>query len=267
MNKGYADFAVEYKQDEKGRYLFPRDTAYRRKLGFTGDMRTHPTMNNLYLVEELIKYASAPGSTVMDIMAGSGSIFVGALLQRTVIALELSPFFIDAMREGKRVMGLEDKPIYILEGDCRKLLPMKGIQCIIFSPPYGKAFTSNSMDERSRSQNPESYAKFTAGDDRTNLGMMNDFLYNQRMEEIYRLCHDSLAPGGYCCVIIRDHTAKGVEVPFTLRAMQLLQQSGLEYDNWFKRYVEGSTKARYNRSMGYHVVDEESAIIFRRPLE
>jgi tRNA1(Val) A37 N6-methylase TrmN6 len=257
-------FAEDYKRDDKGRILFPRDTAYRNKLNMTKDMRRHPTMNNLYLIEELIKYTSNPGDTVMDIMVGSGSILIGALMDRTIMGIEKSEFFVDAINEGVHAMGLQDKPIYILQGDCQTLLPMVGVQSIIFSPPYAKSFTSKSMDEHSSSQNAESYALFTGGDDRTNLGMMSDFMYNQSMEEIYRLCYESLVPGGYLSVIIRDHVVNGPEMTLTMRAMQLIQQSGLEYVDWFKRYVEGSTKARYNRKMGYRVVDEESAIVFRR---
>lgn len=257
-------FAEDYKRDEQGRILFPRDTPYRNKIGMTKEMRRHPTMNNLYLIEELIKWTSVPGDTVMDIMIGSGSILIGALMDRTIVGIEKSEFFVDAINEGVHAMGLQDKPVFILKGDCQTLLPMGGVQSIIFSPPYAKSFTSKSMDERSSSQNAESYALFTGGDDKTNLGMMNDFMYNQHMEEIYRLCYESLKPGGYCSVIIRDHVVNGPAMTLTMRAMQLLQLVGLEYVDWFKRYVEGSTKARYNRSMGYRVVDEESALVFRR---
>jgi len=84
-------FAPDYERNEKDWIKFPRDKVDRDKL-FIPESFDHPAKANLYLIEELIKYTTEPGDTIMDITAGTGTILVAAP-ERRVITIELNPLY------------------------------------------------------------------------------------------------------------------------------------------------------------------------------
>ena len=90
---------------------FPSDASY-RKSTFAEGVMEHPAKANLYLYyEECVKYLSEPGDTVMDIMAGAGSILVGARLGRQVVAIELQDHYMQLIKASAEKMGV--RPILL----------------------------------------------------------------------------------------------------------------------------------------------------------
>ena len=251
-------FALEYERDEQGAILFPgRDKAKRIELGLSEGLK-HSTKNNLYAYTEIIKHTSEPGDVVADIMAGSGTILIAAMMGRMALGLELNPVYVQRMQTMIEQLGLSGKA-FILEGDCKKLMPIAA-QSIIFSPPYARSVTGKSLEGRQKEK--DKWKTFLA---EGNLASLNDFLYNQSMERIYRLCYESLVPGGYCTVIIRDHYA-GRLVTLSLDAARMMAQAGLVPFEWHKWHFPPTIRGIYNKSKGANVVEEEDIIIFRKAL-
>ncbi len=217
---------------------FPSDVSY-RKANFVQGVKAQKT--NLYLVEECIKSLSEPGDIIMDIMAGSGSILLGAKLGRNVVAIELQEHYANFIRQSAEKMGVQAT---VIVGDCTKILPLPGSQAIIFSPP-----------KPSTPQGKEG-----------NLGRLNPFKFNLKMGEIYRLCYQSLKPGGCLAVIIKDFYS-GELHQLGMQSMQkLMQLGGFEYQNWF-RWMPPGTRSAYHKKMDHRVVEDEHIIMVRKPLD
>jgi hypothetical protein len=86
-------FAPDYPRNETGLVLFPRDDRYRKELFPNFDITLHPAKANIYLVTECVKYVSEQEETVMDVMSGTGTIMVGALIGRRVICVEIGELY------------------------------------------------------------------------------------------------------------------------------------------------------------------------------
>ena len=254
-----SSFAPGYPRDEQGRIVFPKDYRWRKEL-IVKEATHHPAKNSLYIYQELVNYLTQPGDTVMDIMAGSGSVLLAAKMGRRVVAIELALDFYGWLLQSRDKMGLTDEQAIILQGDCRKLLPLQA-SCIIFSPPYGNVIKEASARGSGEERGVWQIASYMESD----LARLNDFLYKENMAKVYKLCKVSLLPGGYCCAIIRDRIVKGQKVEFSYRAAQAMSAAGLEPHEWHKRKINPSSRAAYNRQQGYLQVDEEHILIFRKP--
>ena len=142
----------------------------RRKQFFTGVSFSHPAKMAMGLQEFLFDRYSKPGDIVLDPMAGSGTVLIGALMGRHIICVELEPKFIKMCEDNWA--KLQTMPLYlgtekrgwarILQGDARDLEQVLGslpntknkanttssevgleatlepADCIITSPPYAE---------------------------------------------------------------------------------------------------------------------------------
>ena len=244
---------------------FPNDVSYRKRI-FTEEavpsgnteitVMSHPAKANLYLYEECVKYLSEPGDTVMDIMAGAGSILLGGLLGRKVVAIELQDPYMQLIRLSAEKMGIQ--PLTLV-GDCTKILPIKGIQAIVFSPPYAGTMA---VPSKKRAEAREQYEQYGAGEG--NIGMMRPFQYNQKMREIYQLCLESLKPGGYLALIIKDYYSGELQ-ELGYRSWQMLMRVGFVHQDWFRWMPPGTQFKADHRALGHRTVDDEHIIIVRRP--
>ena len=235
---------------------FPSDISY-RKTYFAEGVMDHPAKANLFLVEECIKYLSQPGDMVMDVMAGSGSILLGGRLDRQVIAIELQEYYSNLITKSAAKMGVQ--PI-ILTGDCTNILPLYNIQAIVFSPPYAATMA---IPSKTRPESREQYQQYASGEG--NIGMMKPFEYSVKMRQIYSLCLQSLKPGGYLALIIKDYYS-GTLQEIGWRAWQTLLRVGFEHQDWFRWMPPGTQFKADHRKLGHRVVEDEHIIIVRRPL-
>lgn len=134
------EFAPEYSRNEDGLILFPRDSQYRKELFPLLNLDDHPAKANLFLVQALIEYVSEPDETIMDIMAGTGTIMVAALVGRKVVCIDIEEEYADILEQNAKSLeaiapGIEEV-ITVIHGDCMKLLPLPIADHVIFSPPY-----------------------------------------------------------------------------------------------------------------------------------
>ena len=79
--------------------LFKRDTAFRKQF-FVPDSFAHPAKMDAQLLIWLVEHYSHPGETILDPMAGSGTLMLACGLGRNVILLELEHKFVLMMKGG-----------------------------------------------------------------------------------------------------------------------------------------------------------------------
>jgi len=120
---------------------FKADTK-QRKEWFTGVSFSHPAKMSLPLQLWIIENYTKPGDTLLDPMAGSGTILVACSLGRNVIAVELEAKFIEIMKGNwERIkqrgpqLGYQMGECQIIQGDARNLENIL-VDHAIFSPPY-----------------------------------------------------------------------------------------------------------------------------------
>lgn len=254
------EFASQYPRNNEGHIQFPNDRTLRQDLFL--EKVEHPAKNNLYVLDELANHLTNPGDVILDPMAGGGSIMYVAK-QRRVICLEIEPEFIRLLNINKE--GFPGS-IVVIDGDCRKLLPLAGINAIIFSPPYSNMIKANKgmpqydEEQRSIAKGIESFVQHP-----DNLSKLPDFWFNQAMIEVYQKCFTSLVPGGHMAIIIKDHIVKGKRVAVGTRHSQVAIRLGFELAEWHKREFIGGLFGAYNKKQGLAVVEDEDIIIFRRP--
>jgi len=261
------EFASEYPRNEEGLILFPRDSDYRKELFPLLKLDEHPAKANIYLVQAIVEYVSEPEDTIMDIMAGTGTIMTAALIGRRVVCLDIEQPYIEILEEGANSLeaiapGIGEM-ITIIEGDCLKLLPLPITDHIIFSPPYANIMKKKKLDKLSAEMIGDGLLKYSKHPD--NIGNLNEFLYHQMMERIYKKTLDSLPAGGTLTIIIKDHIEKGQRMFLGERAERDCIRAGYELVLHEKWLPPGSAYVSFMRARGDTVVDDENIIILRRP--
>lgn len=120
---------------------FKSDTKL-RKQWFTGISFSHPAKMSLPLQLWIIDNFTEPSDTILDPMAGSGTILVACSMGRNVIAVELEQKFINIMngnwekiKQRGAMMGYQFGQSQIINGDARNLSGLL-VDGIVTSPPY-----------------------------------------------------------------------------------------------------------------------------------
>lgn len=271
-------FAPDTPRDDQGRLVFPPDNRRRREL-FVPESFDHPARAQVFMVEALIEYLSEPGDMVADPFGGSGTLLAGLVTGRDVTLIELNPEYIDLCHKNMDYVCEQfgESPIptsVILAGPNQEhLKSMSGVQAFIFSPPYAGALAGGGgkladwggyTPER---RNTYSDTQQVQGNwSPYNLGVFNNFMFNQEMKKVYKLCLDALKPGGFTACIIKDRIAKGVKDELGYRAFQDMLILGYEAYDWQRLYMAGSHYTKWHRAQGTKTIDEEHIIICRKPL-
>ena len=250
-------FAPSYPRTDQGWIKFPRDKADRDKL-FIPESYDHPAKANLYLIQSLVEYTTNPGDWIMDVTAGTGTILVAATTGRRVIAIELNPLYHEWIERNAQKMGVTGCMIF--QADCRYLLPIE-CQSIIFSPPYSTTMKGGG-GIHAREKSGEQYSQYQSL--KGNLGDLQPFYYNVEMEKIYRLCYQSLTPGGTLSLIIKDFYEGGKLQQLGWRHIQQLNRCGFEVQDWFTWDAPGTQFKNIHRSQGHRVVEGEHIIVVRK---
>ncbi len=267
-------FAPDYPRDDNGRILFPPDNKRRREL-FVPESFDHPARAQLFMVEELVKYLSEPGDLVVDPFGGSGTLLVGITMNRHVWLIELMETYQDLITQNIAHIG--GGALYT--GPCQEAIPLMahntidGVQAFIFSPPYAGALASAGGKladwggySREETEKYSDTTELQGNMSPYNLGGFNNFMFNQEMKKIYKLCLDALKPGGFTAVIIKDRISQGVKEELGYRAMQDMLGLGYEFHDWQRLYMAGSHYTKWHRAKGTKTIDEEHLVMMRKPL-
>jgi len=171
-------FAPEYDRNEKGWIKFPPDASYRKQM-FPEEVNKHPAKANVYLVQSIIEYVSEPGHVCIDIMAGTGTLMVGALVGREIICVEISEMFYElqakAMEKLEEIAPGVSDHIMLINMPCQHYLPIPDLaDHIIFSPQYAGIMKTKGTDKWNMDTGYafEEYSKSPL-----NLGTMSDFIW------------------------------------------------------------------------------------------
>jgi len=233
---------------------------------FPPEAMEHPAKYNFAMIESIIEYVSEPGDSIMDIMAGTGTIMIGALLDRNIICVEIEEKYQKVMHQAMEIIRpATDKSIIILGGDCRDILPIP-VNHIIFSPPYaGMLKSKGQMDGKWKTMSYSHKHQADYSTNPRNVGNLNRFLYNQVMGKIYKLCYGSIIPGGTLTVILKDYMDKGKRIYLSDWLIRTCVGFGFENIAWFKREATGSGYQDVWRQKGVATVDDEDIVVFKRP--
>ena len=262
------EFAPNLQRNEYGWIILPDDVTWRKSM-FPEKVMKHLAKLQMYLEQAIYQYISEPGDTLLDPMGGTGTLMMAALEGRTVITIDIEEGYHELQKEvytHLRKSHPDMSPCIQLYGNCKLVLP---IPCdhVIFSPPYGQAFkpskklTGIVADKyRVTEEEFQEYAKTTG-----NVGLRNTFLYNQDMEKVYKLLFQSIRPGGTMTIVIKDIIEGGKRTYFSKWINRVCHQIGFEDYAWFKTLMYGGPWQDIRRSRGEETIDDEDAIIYRRP--
>jgi DNA modification methylase len=122
---------------------FKSDTKERKGL-FKAASFAHPAKMVLGLQIYLIEHYTKPGDTILDPMAGSGTLLMACTLGRNVVLIELEDKFVkmqqdnwDKIKSLGPMLGFTMGKAVILQGDSRHLEGLLADN-ILFSPPYAE---------------------------------------------------------------------------------------------------------------------------------
>lgn len=262
-------------KDFKGLVDFPtNDVAWRKSL-FIDKVMNHRAKANLYMLKAIIEYVSEPGDRIMDIMSGTGSILIAAVMGRGVTCIEISPKYFGWIEKSLAKIaeyypGVSNQ-VSLINASCQQVLPIP-TNHIIFSPPYADIMRKQKITEGDITADiygltKEEEADFMEYDKHPdNVGNRNRFFYNMEMEKIYKLAYESVKPGGTMTIILKDYIEKGKRVFLSDWALRACIRIGFEQYGWFKWPALGSPYTRIHRAQGKNTVDQEDIMIFQKPL-
>lgn len=262
-------FAPDYDRTEDGLVKFPRSDAPRRYSLFPySDQQEHVARCNMYMIQELVEFLSEPDETICDPFAGTGTILVAAAMGRKVVCIEIEEEFQSIIEWS--ILALKTKRpeledlMTLIPGDCTKILPIPEFAShFIFSPPWAQVLRKKKVDQFAIDQGYGAATSYTQSPN--NIGNLSDFLYHQKMEQVYSKILQSLVPGGTLTIIIKDRMEKGKRVPLGARAQRDCMRMGFEPVCWHRWNAIGGGFASFNRSIGLETVMEEDLITLRRP--
>lgn len=263
-------FAEDYERNDKGWILFPSDAEYRKRM-FPLEVNKHSAKANVFLIQACIEYISEPGQTILDPMSGTGTLMVGALVSRTIINIEISPKFSELQQFARdkisEIAPGSENFIMLINSPCQNILPIPNwADHIIFSPPYAGIMKSKGKDKLTSEKTNYDMAEYTFTSP-LNMGLMNDFMWAQKMEEVYAKCFATLKPGGTMTIVVKDHMEKRQRVPLSQAAVDACKRVGFEQNpnEWFKWQAPGSVYSHIYKARGWEVVSDEDIIIMRKP--
>jgi len=265
-------FAPGFSRNEQGWILFPTDQAERKGLFFPIEVMKHPAKMNFHLQQAIIEYMAEEGDTILDPFGGTGTLMIAALQGYRVILLEIENGYYNleqrAREELDRQLPGAGNLVTLIHNDCRFVLP---IPCdhIITSPPYAKAMKITRVRKK-REDAPDDW--LVQQDQRMmeysksprNISKLNVFMYNMEMEKIYRLCNQSIKPGGTFTIVIKDRIEKGKRLYLSDWVVRVCHTFGLELELWEKWKAPGHGFTRIAQSQGKLIVEDEDIMVFRR---
>jgi len=264
-------FAPEYRRNEEGWILFPKDQKDRKSLFFPEEVMKHPAKMNFHLQQAIIEYVAEDGDVLLDPFGGTGTLMIAALQGHRVILIEIEYGYHQLEMQAKEELNRQAPGtgdlVILLHGDNRLLLP---IPCnhIITSPPYAQAMNIKKVrkvEEGSDGQFAEfdrqmmEYSKSPR-----NLSKLNLFLFNQAMGKVYDLCYQSLYPGGTLTVVTKDRINNSTRTYLSKWVDKVCRQVGFELDCWEKWKAPGHAFTADRRSKGLETVEDEDIMIYRR---
>jgi modification methylase len=258
---------------------FPRDNE--RYKYFNRESREHGAKLELRTFKWLVERYTKPGDMILDPMAGIGTSLYACAMGRKVINIEINPEFVaiqrlnaETLSETTGVEIKEDRDFQILEMDNRRALPLSpGVQAVIFSPPYGLVMKkTKAKDENKLYEEKGFYMSYS--EDAGNIGNISNYpLYLTAMREVYRLCLQSLVPGGIMVSVTKDYNQNFQRIYVSKDNARVAIEVGFVMEDWHLRNSPGTVmqhigkKRREESGKGTPENDilVEDVMVFKRP--
>jgi len=254
---------------------FARDHHLRRRLGFAESTFEHKAKLNLNWLAWLLYEHTAPGSVVLDPMAGTGSCLLAALNQHPTLAGDVEAYWSrllnrNALRIHRRHLIVA--PMLTARWDATCLpLANDSLDAIVTSPPYFDLFSNwnrkqaNYLDGRHIGPNGLSY-----GDHAHQIGNIHIYDdYLRAMRAVYLECRRTLRPGGKLILILGNKVRERRVVPITGDTRALVAANGFHLLAAHDRKTIPSRWRRIHGQQddGYPVIAVETALVFQKPTE
>lgn len=261
-------------------WTFPVDLRARR-LYFHPEVFTHPAKLHLSLLQRLIDLYTCPGDTLLDPMAGTGSLMLAAAQQRNVIVRDLEPEYVELMRMSAPIVhrrgGLLSGLIDIDQADART------IECppfnhIITSPPYGFETGKGITKERqgriigkgwlNKCQGltaPTWMGGFRYPGGQNNAGNKSGRNYWRDMRQAYARWVEILPLGGYMILVLKNHYRRGKLIDVTGKTIEVVSELNMHLVSRHERLITNPSlwqRRRQERSLP--TINIEDVIVFQR---
>lgn len=264
-------------------WRFPVDRHTRRHY-FCEEAFSHPAKLHLGLLQRLLDMYTVPGETILDPMAGTGSLMIAATQQRNVILRDIQPEYVDLMSRSVSIIhhraGLFGGLIDIDCGDARTL-ECPPFDSIICSPPYGFETGAGVSNPRRialmyqgelgkrwrRYLETPTHASVAAGfrylGGQDNIGNKSGRNYWRDMQCIYERMVALLPAGGRLILILKNHYRRGRLIDVTGQTICVVQTLGLELAARHQRVVSPlSLWQRRRKEKGLPVIEVEDVLVF-----
>ena len=242
---------------------YPRDNL--RYKYFTKESNQHQAKMELRTFLWAVDKYTRIGQTILDPMAGTGTVHIAEMLGRFTTSIEVVPEF-QALIEAnwQHLLGIEftkeslqtDFPFLtdeaiaqafdfsgnmipkFLKGDSRRLLPVSPlVDAVIFSPPYGNLWAAKS--KTSKIEEEKNY-RVGYNEHVQNIGNAKNYMsYLVSMKLIYKGCFESLKPGGIIVSVVKDYIQKGDRVLCSRDNLRVMMEVGFLPEDW--HYRDAST--------------------------
>jgi hypothetical protein len=270
-------------------WTFPVDRGLRTKL-FGREAFNHPAKLHLGLLQRLIDLYTAPGETLLDPMAGSGSLMLAATQQRHVILRDVQPEYVGLMlASAPRVRywaGFFAGLIDIDQADA-KTLQCPPFEHILMSPPYGFETGSGISAER-RLQilqdkkygrrwaaylnqlegcgvSPSVAAGFRYAGGQENIGNKSGRNYWREMQQVYMHLRGIMPSGGRLILVLKNHYRRHQLHDVVGMTVSLVERLGLPLVARHGRVVRPlSLWQRRRLERGEPVVEVEDVLVFEK---
>jgi hypothetical protein len=266
-------------------WTFGSDLSVRRRL-FVPEVFQHPAKLHLGLLQRLIDRYTAPGDTLLDPMAGTGSLMLAATQQRNVVLRDLQPEYATMMEASapvvRRAAGLLMGLIDIDQADA-KHLECPPFDHIIFSPPYGfetgngisnerraRIFSQRKHGDRWRKYVTQpNHASFASGfryaGGQRNAGNKSGRNYWADMRAIYARLVELMPAGGLMIVVIKNHYRRGKLIDVVGQTVVEAAALGITLVERHGRLIDNpSLWQRRRKEQGLPIVELEDVLIFRK---
>jgi len=272
---------------------FEIDIALRKRY-FVERSFSHPAKLHLGLLRWIVERYTRPGQTILDPMGGIGSTMLAAVMERNVIVRDVEAEWLALAHDNAahiiRQAGtwLPLGTIEVGQHDAR--LPWNVLaDHIVFSPPYGCAFSPNPqarrmiLDKKLRTLEKAKYSQrwlqlarqvspgaegsfvFCYGTSADQIGHWRGRRYWQAMREIYSNALVALRPGGYMVLVTKDHIDNGQHIPTADQTVALCQELGfMLYERHIRKLGQLSLWQRRRRENGQPVIEMEDVLVFTK---
>jgi hypothetical protein len=276
MSNSEKKFALQYDRTPEGWIKFPVNSTIRKEK-FYKESHKHPAKTNPEMVIAVTEFVSEPGETILDPFGGTGTLMLASEMGRKVILMDENPLFHFYQQESKILFvarGVPEENIMLLHGDCRKFLPLAGIDHCMFSPPFADTMNFKVSASSQKDLAGSTYIHADGGNvfedyagTADNLSRLKPFQFNFEMQKIYQKLFDTLRPGGTMTVFMQDQMKNQKRICLSDQVLRFAYKVGFELFFWDKRYCQGSGFKKSMKAKGFDVVEDEDIIILQRPVK